>query len=151
MLVSPAMKYHCDPDRFAVDPVDGETIVMDLVDGRLFLLEGGAAVVWDLLADGVTSDALLETARECYGTAVHDEVHAFIADLVARGLLVGIAAGAGEAGEGATAGIVELPPTLGELHITEYDDMTSIITMDPIHDVDPSRGWPFDAAAETPS
>ncbi len=145
------MRYHCDPDRFAVDPVDGETIVMDLVDGRLFLLEGGAAVVWDLLADGVTSDALLEAVQERHGKAEHDDVHAFIADLVDRGLLVGVAVGVGEAGGRAAAGIVELPPTLGELHITEYDDMTSIITMDPIHDVDPSRGWPFDAAAETPS
>ncbi len=36
------------------------------------------------------------------------------------------------------------PPVLGELRLTEYDDMTNIITMDPIHDVDPKRGWPFD-------
>ena len=35
------------------------------------------------------------------------------------------------------------PEELGEIVVTEYDDMSSIITMDPIHDVDPNKGWPF--------
>jgi hypothetical protein len=32
---------------------------------------------------------------------------------------------------------------IGEFLVTQYDDMTSIITMDPIHDIDIQRGWPF--------
>jgi len=142
------MRYCCDPDRFAVDPVDGETIVMDLVDGRLFLLEDGAAVVWDLLAGGTRSDVLLEAVQARHGAAAHDDVATFVAGLVARGLLVEVPAGAGDADGAAATTAVDLPPTLGELRLTEYDDMTSIITMDPIHDVDPSRGWPFDAATD---
>jgi hypothetical protein len=35
------------------------------------------------------------------------------------------------------------PENLGEIIVCEYDDMSSIITMDPIHDVDPTKGWPF--------
>jgi hypothetical protein len=145
------MRYRCDPDRFAVDPVDGETIVMDLVDGRLFLLEDGAAVVWDLLAAGTRADVLLEAVQARHGAAVRDDVATFVAGLVTRGLLVEVAAGADDADGAAAATAVDLPPTLGELRLTEYDDMTSIITMDPIHDVDPRRGWPFGAATDAPA
>jgi hypothetical protein len=147
------MRYRCDPDRFAVDPVDGETIVMDLVDGRLFLLEDGAAVVWDLLAAGTRADVLLEAVQARHGAPVRDDVATFVAGLVARGLLVEVAASPGDddADDATAVTALDLSPTLGELRLTEYDDMTSIITMDPIHDVDPSRGWPFDAASDAPA
>jgi hypothetical protein len=142
------MRYRCDPNRFAVEAVHGETIVMDLVDGRLFLLEDGAAVVWDQLAGGTPSEVLVGAVPARHGTAVRDDVITFVANLVTRGLLVEASPGEEEAD---WAAAVELPPTLGVLRLTEYDDMTSIITMDPIHDVDPSRGWPFETSTDAPA
>lgn len=135
------MQYSYDPDRYAVDPLDGETIVMDLLNGRLFLLEEGAAVVWDSLTGGLTLEALEATIRARYGDAAAEGLHEFVAGLLAKGLLAeasGTAPAAGHASDG------DWPAEFGALRLTEYDDMTSIITMDPIHDVDPRRGWPFD-------
>lgn len=133
------MKYRVDPARFAIDTIESETIVMDLVDGRLFLLESGAAVVWDLVSGGVPLDLLEAAVEQACGVAVRDDVRAFVADLCVLGILE-------EATEDVPAPTsVTIEAELGPLIITAYDDMTSIITMDPIHDVDPSRGWPFDA------
>ena len=147
--MSAPMRYRHDPARFAVDTVDGETIVMDLVDGRLFLLEDGGAAVWDLLVGGVPLDVLEAAVEQRFGASVRDDVRTFVTGLVAQGLI----AEASDAGDTPAAPGVpaapELPAELGELRITAYDDMTSIITMDPIHDVDPDRGWPFDAPADT--
>ncbi|MEY3019537.1 MAG: hypothetical protein RLZZ272_521 [Actinomycetota bacterium] len=147
------MRYRCDPSRFAVDTVEGETIVMDLVDGRLFLLESGAAIVWQHVAAGVPLDLLEGAIQHAYGAAARDDVRGFVADLRARGLLDDVGEEAGEGAAEAAQAVdgarapedLTLPAELGPLTITAYDDMTSIITMDPIHDVDPSRGWPFDA------
>jgi len=136
------MRLRADPARFAVDTVEGETIVMDLVDGRLFLLESGAAVVWDLVAGGTPLDLLEAAVEQAYGAAVLDDVRRFVTDLNARGLLQETEDAASP--DAAPPDAIDLPAGLGALSITVYDDMTSIITMDPIHDVDPSRGWPFD-------
>ena len=147
--MSAPMRYRPDPARFAVDTVDGETIVMDLVDGRLFLLEDGGAAIWDLLVGGVPLDVLEAAVEQRFGASVRDDVRTFVTGLVAQGL---IAEGSDAGDTPAAAGVPaapELPAELGELRITAYDDMTSIITMDPIHDVDPDRGWPFDAPADT--
>lgn len=114
---------------------------MDLLNGRLFLLEEGAAVVWDSLTGGLTLEALEATIRARYGDAAAEGLHEFVAGLLAKGLLAeasGTAPAAGHASDG------DWPAEFGALRLTEYDDMTSIITMDPIHDVDPRRGWPFD-------
>ena len=64
-----------------------------------------------------------------------------MASLIAKGLLTEVAS---PAPDGDAIGHAEWPADLGGLLLSEYDDMTSIITMDPIHDVDPQRGWPFD-------
>jgi len=135
------MRFRTNPDRFAIDAVEGETIVMDLVDGRLFLLESGAATVWEHVASGVPQDTLETAVEHAFGATVRDDVRRFVTDLIARGLLE-----ATDDGD-ASAASVRLPAELGPLSITVYDDMTSIITMDPIHDVDPGRGWPFDVPA----
>ena len=133
------MKYRADPARFAIDTTESEAIVMDLVDGRLFLLESGAAVVWNHVSGGVPLDQLEAAVEQACGVAVRDDVRAFVADLCVLGILE-------EATEDVPAPTsVTIQAELGPLIITAYDDMTNIITMDPIHDVDPSRGWPFDA------
>ena len=133
------IRFDVDGKRFVSDPLDGETIVMDTVSGRLFLLEQGAAVLWDSITRGASRDALI-AAVQSRGGAVR-EAQDFLDRLLALGL----------ASEAAVDDATELPDTtgqwpadLGAFLLTQYDDMTSIITMDPIHDIDPQRGWPFD-------
>ena len=53
--------------RFAVDALDGETIVMDLLDGQLYLFEAGAAVLLGLILAGNNTEHIELTVEKMYG------------------------------------------------------------------------------------
>ena len=134
-------RFEVDTQRFLSDPLDGEVIVMDTVSGRLFLLEQAAAAMWVSVCNGESRASILSTINSRYGPEQQAAVQACLDRLIEAGL----------ATEVACDDPLSLPPTdqhwppvLGEFLITQYDDMTSIITMDPIHDIDPQRGWPFE-------
>jgi len=135
------MRFVVNPDRYAVDAIAGETIVMDMLEGHLFLFEAGAARVFNSLERGVDLEALLVAIEARYGESEAVAVREFVAGLVAKQIL---APSPEEDSDPASSQETDWPSELGELSLTEYDDITSIITMDPIHDVDPRRGWPFD-------
>ena len=59
MSHNPMIRFEIDTKRFVSDPLEGETIIMDMVAGRLFLLEEGAATVWDHIVRGGARDELL--------------------------------------------------------------------------------------------
>ena len=129
-----------DSKRFAVDTFDGETIVMDLVGGRLYLFEGSASTFIESLIAS-TSVAVGERAiAEKYGEHQRQMFLDFVQSLLEKKILT---ESSDDSAGGAPSPHFAWPEMLGELVVTEYDDMSSIITMDPIHDVDPNKGWPF--------
>jgi len=135
--------YVVDKSRFAVDELDGETMLMDLVEGRLVLLESGSAKLWPWLASGVSMTVLKNHVAECQGKAAAEDFSEVVNRLVSLGALVPVV----DRPFSGPPENAELPQVLGEFLISEYDDISNIITMDPIHDVDPERGWPFDATS----
>jgi len=129
-----------DTKRFAIDTFDGETIVMDLVGGHLYLFEGGASTLFEFLTQGAAAAALEQEVEDKYGVAHRQLFAEFIRSLVEKEILVNV--------NEVSSDVVPTPQLvwpekLGEFIVSEYDDMSSIITMDPIHDVDPAKGWPF--------
>jgi hypothetical protein len=126
--------------RFAVDALDGETIVMDLVDGQLYLFEAGAGVLLGLILAGNNTEHIELTVEKMYGQEALIAFQNLLRGLVEKGVLVEVASN-----HDAISSESDWPESLGEIVVTEYDDMSSIITMDPIHDVDSGRGWPFEA------
>ena len=133
-------KLMVDKNRFAIDTVDGESIVMDLVGGRLYLFEGCASTFLECLTTGATVATVEQTIHGKYGEHQRMAFMNFVCSLQEKGILL-------EASDNPSVNSLpiqfEWPEELGEIVVTEYDDMSSIITMDPIHDVDPNEGWPF--------
>lgn len=129
-----------DTKRFAVDTVDGETIVMDLVVGRLYLFEGGASTFLECLLSNESVAAVEQAVIETYGASQRQIFLDFVRSLLDKKIL---AESNDDSPRGALSPQFAWPEMLGEIVVTEYDDMSSIITMDPIHDVDPNKGWPF--------
>lgn len=78
------------PDALARE-LNGEVLLLDLRTSHYFGLTGTGARVWQLIEEGhdIDSAARLLT-REYNGdpALIHDEVTAFVTDLVERGLLV---------------------------------------------------------------
>ena len=130
------MRYVVDTTRHAVETLGHETIILDLFDGRLFLLEDGASHVWARLTNGESIDHLVAEVEVRYGKTCRCDVETLISALLSAGLLA-------ESEEcTAEADGMLWPDVLDKLHLSQFDDMTHIITMDPLHDVDPGVGWP---------
>ena len=133
-------RFVVDTKRFAIDTFDGETIVMDLVADHLYLLEGGASTLFEFLTQGASIATLEHDVENNYGVANRQLFNDFVESLVEKEILVNVSE---VSSDGVLTPQLAWPEKLGEIIVSEYDDMSSIITMDPIHDVDPTKGWPF--------
>lgn len=139
--------FQIQPRRVAADVVDDEVVIVDLETGSYYTTEGSGCDAWRLLAAGVSVGDTIATLRQRYDDS--DEIPGYVASLLAvlteRGLLV-----AADATDGAP---VDLGPVQGLLaplsdpqpfeaaEFVDFDDMKSLLLLDPVHDVD-DRGWP---------
>jgi hypothetical protein len=84
------MRHRLNDDVAAAKVLDGETIVINVVTGRYYSLEGTGTLAWALLAGGATAAEAGEALAARYGvaaTAAADDVEALAARLVAESLL----------------------------------------------------------------
>jgi hypothetical protein len=114
-------------------------IVINMKTGTYYSIRDIGAVAWRDLAAGhaVETVAALATGVVGGSQAVLD----FVARLTAEGLMRPAADAAAASGEPqiATALIGRESPTL----IFEiFEDMKSLILLDPVHETDEARGWP---------
>ena len=131
------------------ETIDGETILIHLGTGTYYSLDGVAAEVWALLASGLSDEETIASMQASYAdepTLVENTVGAFIAELVAEGLLSEVGDGmekeiaeaaATEPKAALRASAAFVPPVLHK-----YTDMQEFMLVDPIHDVDAKAGWP---------
>ncbi len=133
------MAYKVTDTHISHDTQGNETVVIDFSGGTYYSLVGTASTVWVLAASGATDAAIVESLTARYdgdAAVIADQTTSFLADLIARGLLVVSDASLDAA---ATASATRTPwsaPTL-----EAFNDLNDLILMDPIHDVD-DAGWP---------
>ena len=138
------------------DTIDNETIAINQSNGAYYSLEGPAALVWQLLANGVTT-------TEAAGRLAAD----YAAESEALELAVGALPGrAGDRGAGSrrdrrsqartTVPQTSTPPPMAltgaakrqpftSLSLQRYTDLEVMLLADPIHEVD-DTGWPMPLA-----
>jgi hypothetical protein len=119
----------------------GETVVIHLDRGTYFSLRGSAGTIWSLLqtptsiADIV---AALDSQTGLPSKNIEGVLTGFVAKLAEHDLIAS-SAGAAEpsaVSAEAIASFVEPP----ELEI--YTDLSELIAMDPVHEIDILTGWP---------
>lgn len=123
------------PDVVAED-FDGQTVILNLSDGRYFSLGGIASPIWNDLIRGCTPGAILDSVGQQQSGLAEDAAQ-FVGELVKLGLIrqqVEAGVGLAAAVSGEWAG--EAP------QIEIFDDLAELIFADPIHDVDEQAGWP---------
>lgn len=132
-------------ERFVQETIDGETIVMDTVSGRLLLLRETAPLLLSKISAGLPPEALLEDISNRYGVEAETQARDFVVRLTELGVLATQGITRTEFAPKA-AGAVDWPSDFAPPVVELYDDIADIITMDPIHDVDVDSGWPRAAA-----
>lgn len=125
-----------DDGRFPSETLDGETVVIDTVTGQVVVFDGVASMIWQILRVGVDVDELETACVERYGAASRAIVSTFV-DAVRDGEMV------------VPVTVVErLPDDLAWPQefaapvLERFDGLVDLLTVDPIHDVDPATGWP---------
>jgi hypothetical protein len=134
---------HADITRFAFDTVDGETVAIDTVSGSLMLLTGIGPWLWECLAAGSSVDAVLADVEARFGASASGSVRSFFEQLAEHDMLTDKPSGlSGDAAAGPAAPEPTPPAHFTPPALETFNEIADIIAMDPIHDVDPSRGWP---------
>ena len=128
-----------DTGRFPTDTIDGETVLIDSEKGHLFLFTGSGPQIWQRLANGINPDVLVDELTARYGEPAVAPSRAFIEALEQARMLrkdpVPSAAPASQVP-------ISWPPAFTAPALERYDQIADIISMDPIHEVDPAKGWP---------
>lgn len=124
---------HCVAQDF-----DGEIVVLNMANGTYYSVRDLGAVLWRDLAAGHPVEILADAAADALGGP--KPILDFAAKAQAEGLMRPVAATAAS----------EAPQIIGalsagassDLTFEVYEDMKNLILLDPVHEVDQSRGWP---------
>ena len=129
--------YGVDTHNVVHETIEGEVIVIHLVNGSYYSLGGGGPEIWEHLLSGATAGHIA-AAVPAGGAAEGDvtaAVREFMGSLAADGLIAPTPGGNGH-GPPARAPGAWVPPVF-----ERYTDMKDYFLLDPIHEVD-ATGWP---------
>jgi hypothetical protein len=121
------------PDCVA-EEFESEIVALNMETGTYFSIKDNAASLWQDLARGHPVEALVAAAGE--GTPMAAAIEAFATAVVDEGLMRAAQAPHDP----------EEPMTIafdGALPAIEaFNDMQSLLLLDPVHEVDEQQGWP---------
>src|SRR5262245_49304258 len=141
LWVMTARAYAFNGAEFAFETFADEVVVLNVVEGTYFALGGSSIDIWDALANRQPVRAIADAIAARHGVAanlVEQELSDFIAKLTAEKILLEAQPADEPIALGEPAQARGFQPFSFEKHV----DMEDLLTLDPIHDVDPERGWP---------
>ena len=134
--------YRVDPRKVAHETIDGEVIMIHLLIGTYYSLDGAGAELWAHLVQGRGRDetlALLEQRYEAEPGAIAETVDGLVKRLAEEELLEPASDGAAASnGPPPEAAAERLPFKSPQLE--KYTDMQDFLLVDPIHETD-AAGW----------
>jgi hypothetical protein len=124
-------RFRLNAERVAAKVVDGEAIVINLVNGRYYSLDGASGLAWQLVVSGHRIDEAAKQIATAYdvdeSVARADLVH-LVADVLDEGLVL-------QAAEGQLSAEPPAPPEVrlayARLELVSYTDMEELLALDP--------------------
>jgi hypothetical protein len=114
--------------RIVWDRADGEVVALDCVAGIYYRLNPAASDVWEAIDAGATVERL-----EANGVTPAD-LQEFLAHLTAAEFLR-------DRTESIANVDIDIAFRGGNLEFERFDDLQEVLEADPIHEVEPGRGW----------
>lgn len=121
------------------DSVDGEAVIIDLVDGNYFSLNLSASVIWSGIEKQYATIDIIQLVQESFGLNQEQAARAvdtLLSTLHAEKLITPT-----------TEPRATIPPVMGVTEvftipeIKKFEDLQEMLMADPIHDVE-TQGWP---------
>lgn len=136
-------RFRLNEPRVVADIIDGEVLAIDMATGAYVNLRDWSSFVWAHLMSGATVGEVQRLLSQSVEVSDGTAVAVFADRLQADGLVVpGDPTQAGDPTEGAVGIAVPAVPWSG-LVVESFTDMADLILLDPVHDVDPDKGWPL--------
>lgn len=130
-----AQRFRVNAPSVVAEEVEGEVIAINLATGAYYSMQGWSAWAWSALAAGVPVDDVAAKVPEA------NVVAGFLTDLLDERLLAPV--GDDTVAPDSEASIPSPPVDAFEgLLVERHTDMADLILLDPVHDVDPDKGWP---------
>jgi hypothetical protein len=133
-------------DQVVADRFDSETFLVNFRNGRYYAMRGSATEIWTLLQNPQTAESIIKRLARTLGklpSEATSEVSSFLDQLEAEGL-------ASHSQTPPAAEIDDLKATNDQGYqspvLEIFDDLSELIVIDPMHEVDNERGWPVQPA-----
>ena len=136
-----ANAYRFNRDTFAFECFDEEVVVLDLVEGVYYAFGGAAVVAWPYIIAQHPEPVIASTLAKSYGVRLDEltrDLTEFVERLVSEKILLAAPEDISELDRHRLDSLGEYEGFIFERHA----EMEDLLTLDPIHDVDPERGWP---------
>ncbi|WP_234734746.1 PqqD family protein [Tellurirhabdus bombi] len=142
------VNYTINPNGIASEHFPDETIIINLPKGNYYSLRGTGQVIWNQLEQGAGTTQILEVLLNQYSTT--DEVArpsltAFLSTLSQEELVKETAFSPATATSDLSP--VSFKGTFVAPALEVYTDMQELLMLDPIHEADPDKGWPYKSNA----
>ena len=133
-------------DQVMSEVLDGEAVIIDMASGRYHAAMGVGSTVWEAILAGFSMEDIVSEVGKRHTdlpAEAADQIHQFIEQLVAAGLIV-------EDGE------VQAKPSDDQKNgpetttpwatpsLESHDDLADLLLLDPVHEVT-EAGWPHAA------
>jgi hypothetical protein len=117
------------------DRFDDEVVVVNLESGVYYSFRGAAVEIWTRVEAGASTKSI--HSRFVYSDpSQENKINLFIEFLTQENLVI---PGEPEAGQGDST---DDPLSFTWLEFSKFEDMADLIMIDPIHEIDPKKGWP---------
>jgi hypothetical protein len=133
--------YRFNRDTFAFECFDEEVVVLDLVEGVYYAFGGAAVVAWPYIIAQHPEPVIASTLAKSYGVRLDEltrDLTKFVERLVSEKILLTAPEDISELDHSRLDSLGEYQGFIFERHA----EMEDLLTLDPIHDVDPKKGWP---------
>lgn len=138
-MVQKETRFALNAPRVIFDEIDGEVLVIDLKVGHYFRLRKGASRLWTLIISGSTFLEIIEISNN--DPPNRQDIDQFILELLSLNLIV-------QSNDANHTQTNLRSMDLSNLKIEKFTDLEDILGLDPIHEVDASKGWPFSGSDE---
>jgi hypothetical protein len=129
--VADGSRFRLNTERVAAKVVGGEAIVINLLNGRYYSLDGASGLAWQLVVGGHRVDDAAGQIAAAYDVdepVARADLGRLVADVLAEGLVL----------EAVDGELVAEPPALPEvplayvrLELVSYTDMEELLALDP--------------------
>lgn len=149
--IDPGTRLRVPAKGVAADILDDEVVIVNLTTGHYFSTDGAGCEVWKLLAAGVPVGEVPVALRNRYNEG-DEGIDAYVAHIVGKVLELGLMV-VDDGSDPATTTAPDVADVLGPVSAGQqfvpsmflgFDDMESLLLLDPVHEVD-DKGWPHAA------